>query len=80
MAGIRGVNTSHPCPICLVTKEDLDQYITPWVPRNAQETQGLVSLALENGDDEIVDGIEEQLKDIGFRLIDVRALRIFSDF
>ena len=41
MAGIRGLGTAYPCPVCLVPKKDLALHAEEWEYRNALERRRL---------------------------------------
>ncbi|KAH6906920.1 hypothetical protein BKA70DRAFT_1372268 [Coprinopsis sp. MPI-PUGE-AT-0042] len=71
MAGIRGINTSHPCPVCLVTKDDLNKYCDVWEPQDPREAQDLYEVIEGTDKQDIINEIVEELKKMGFRAIEV---------
>lgn len=46
MAGIRGLGTAHPCPICLAHKSELNVYSNEWDYHDAEEVQDLMHVIL----------------------------------
>lgn len=68
MTLIRGVGSTHPCPVCLVPEDSQSQLQTDWPRRKAEDAQTVVwnkSLNLSQKD--------ELLKTKGLRNIEVRA-------
>jgi hypothetical protein len=75
MAGIRGLNNHHPCPVCLVHKSDQSAYSESWDYRVATRREDLVSIAGdESRSDKDRAEAERELTAAGFRIISVAII------
>lgn len=74
MAGIRGLNTPHPCPVCLVTTDDLMKYAPVWEYRDGQKNHELIKTAKTSQSAMDRAKATEQLEDMDLRVIEVRPM------
>ena len=72
MALIRGINSAHPCPICLVPGDKLDNLSARYPLRSTEDMKNIYNQAkeLQNKGD-----AEQLLKSYGLRQVEVN---IFS--
>lgn len=74
---IRGVNSPHPCPMCLVPQDALFDITSPYPSRTAQQSFRAYKAALEHRTMGENGKAEEVLKALSLRAVFVSLSRTF---
>lgn len=77
MTLIRGINSLHPCPVCLVPRDALFDITSPYPSRTAQQSFRAYKMALEHRTRGENGKAEEVLKALSLRAVFVSLSAAF---